>query len=92
MNPSQLVDVIFKVSNSREQQQKQGDTKWNATFLLATLKVSNLKKGSHVAQWYKESVCQCRRYKGLEFDPWVRKIPLEEKMTTYSSILACRIP
>ena len=51
MNPSQLVDVIFKVSNSREQQQKQGDTKWNATFLLAALKVSNLKKGSQVAQW-----------------------------------------
>ena len=50
MNPSQLVDVIFKVSNSRQQQQKQGDTKWNATFLLATLKVSNLKKGSRVAQ------------------------------------------
>ena len=25
------------------------------------------------------------------FDPWVRKIPLEEGMTTHSSILAWRI-
>ena len=49
MNPSQSVDVIFKVFNSREQQ-KQGDAKWNATFLLAALKVSNLKEGSQVAQ------------------------------------------
>ena len=23
----------------------------------------------------KESACQCRRPKGLRFDPWVRKIP-----------------
>ena len=28
----------------------------------------------------------------LEFNPWVRKIPLEEGMATYSSILAWRIP
>ena len=27
-----------------------------------------------------------------EFDPWVRKIPLEESMATHSSILAWRIP
>ena len=26
------------------------------------------------------------------FDPWVRKIPWREDMTTYSSILAWRIP
>ena len=23
----------------------------------------------------KEPTCQCRRYKKLKFDPWVRKIP-----------------
>jgi len=23
----------------------------------------------------KEPTCQCRRHKGCEFDPWVRKIP-----------------
>ena len=28
----------------------------------------------------------------LGFDPWVRKIPLEEGMATHSSILAWRIP
>ena len=27
-----------------------------------------------------------------EFDPWVRKIPLEEGMAIHSSILAWRIP
>ena len=26
------------------------------------------------------------------FDPWVRKIPLEEGMATHSSLLAWRIP
>jgi len=37
----------------------------------------------------KESICQCRRRK---FNPWVRKIPLEEEMATHSSILAWKIP
>ena len=36
----------------------------------------------------KESTCQYRR---RGFDPWVRKIPLEEGMATPSSILAWRI-
>ena len=27
-----------------------------------------------------------------EFDPWVRKTPLEKEMATHSSILAWRIP
>ena len=40
----------------------------------------------------KELACQFRRYKRHGFDPWVRKIPLEEGMTTHSSILAWRIP
>ena len=39
----------------------------------------------------KESTCHCRRPKNCEFDPWVRKIPLEEEMATRSSILAWRI-
>ena len=37
----------------------------------------------------KESACQCRR---CEFDPWVRKIPLEKEMATHSSIIAWKIP
>ena len=31
----------------------------------------------------KEPACQCSRYKRLRFNPWVRKIPLEEGMTTH---------
>ena len=40
----------------------------------------------------KEPACQCRRQKRHRFDPWVRKIALEEDMATHSSILAWRIP
>ena len=36
----------------------------------------------------KESACQCRRQRRRGFDPWVRKIPLEEKLATHSSVLA----
>ena len=40
----------------------------------------------------KKPICQCRRPKRHRFDPWVRKIPLEEGITTHPSILALRIP
>ena len=40
----------------------------------------------------KELTCQCRRRKRREFDPWVGKIPLEEGMATYCSVLAWKIP
>ena len=40
----------------------------------------------------KEPACQCKKYKRLGFDPWVRDDPLEEGMATHSSILALRIP
>ena len=40
----------------------------------------------------KEPTCQCRRHKRQGFDPWVRKILLEEEMAIHSSILAWRIP
>ena len=40
----------------------------------------------------KEPSCQYRRHKRLGFDPWVRKIPLEENMATKSSNVAGRIP
>ena len=30
----------------------------------------------------KEPTCQCRRHKRPGFDPWVRKIPLEQEMAT----------
>ena len=40
----------------------------------------------------KYPACQCRRRKRRRFNPWARKIPLEEDMATHSSILAWRIP
>ena len=40
----------------------------------------------------KEPACQSRRRKRGRFDPWVRKITLEEGMATQTSILAWRIP
>ena len=40
----------------------------------------------------KEPTCQCKRRKRYGFNPWVGKIPLEEGMATYPSILAWRIP
>ena len=43
----------------------------------------------------KELACQCRRYNGHGFDPWVWSLgqedPLKE-MTTHSNILAWKIP
>ena len=35
---------------------------------------------------------QYRSHRGRGFSPWVRKIPLEEGMATYVSILAWSIP
>ena len=40
----------------------------------------------------KEPACQSRRCRRHGFDPWARKTPLEENMTTHSTILAWRIP
>ena len=40
----------------------------------------------------KKSACQCRRWKRPRFDPWARKMPMEEGMATHSSISAWRIP
>ena len=37
----------------------------------------------------KEFACQCRR---PEFQPWIRKILLEEEMATCSNLLAQKIP
>ena len=51
MNTSQLVDVVCRLFNNREQWQKQGDAKQNSAFLVAALKVSNLKEGSQEVQW-----------------------------------------
>ena len=44
-------------------------------------------------QGYSDGSCsrvslQLRRHRSHRFDPWVRKIPLEEEMATHSSILA----
>ena len=40
----------------------------------------------------KEPTCQCRRQRRCGFDPWIRKIPLEEELLTHSIILAWKIP
>ena len=40
----------------------------------------------------KELACQFRICKRHRFDPWIRKILLEEGTATHSSILAWRIP
>ena len=39
----------------------------------------------------KQTACQCSRHKRGGFNPWVRKIPLEEGMATNSSLLAWRV-
>ena len=46
---------------------------------------------SQVALVVKNPLANARRRKRYGFDPWVGKIPLEEGMTTHSSILAWRI-
>ena len=42
----------------------------------------------HLPRWQsgQESTCQCRRHGRHGLDLWVRKIPLEKEMATYSSI------
>ena len=40
----------------------------------------------------KESTCHCRRCRRYGFDSWAGKIPLEEEMTTHSSIITWKIP
>ena len=50
-----------------------------------------LNKLIHGLPWWlngKESTCQPRR---CSFNPWVRKTPLEKKVTTHSTILAWSI-
>ena len=40
----------------------------------------------------KEPACQFRRNRRHRFDAWVGKIPWEEEMATYSSVLAWKTP
>ena len=44
--------------------------------------------GSSVVKNMPASAGECRRHKRCRFNPWVRKIPLEQERTTHSSILA----
>lgn len=39
-----------------------------------------------------KSACNARDTRDIGFDPWVRKNPLEEEMTTHFSFLAWKIP
>ena len=71
------------------------ETWWNAVALLwkrneiLRLLVSGHMVSSLMAQWGKESACQCKR---CRFDPLVREDPLEKGMATHSSVLDWRIP
>ena len=47
---------------------------------------------SHMALVVKNPPTNAGEVKRYRFDPWVRKIPLEEGMATHSSVLAWRIP
>ena len=40
----------------------------------------------------KESICQRGRHERHGLNPWVSKTPLEEEMTTHSTILVWKIP
>ena len=51
---------------------------------FSTKEMNNI---SLVAQMVKNPLAMCR----LRFDPWVKKIPLEKEMATYSTILAWKI-
>ena len=60
MNPSQLVDVAFKVFNNRERQKRE-DARRNATFLAAALdswKASNWKRGKPLLR--REQCAYCK--------------------------------
>ena len=50
-----------------------------------------LKRGLRGGANGREPACQCRRHK-MHVRSLGREDPLEEGMTTYSSILACKIP
>ena len=54
--------------------------------------IEEVNNASQVAGSGKELACQCRRHKKCRFNPWVRKIPLEEEMATDYSILGWDIP
>ena len=45
-----------------------------------------------MAQWVKNSPANAGDTGDNGFDPWVRKIPLEEEMVTHCSTLAWEIP
>ena len=58
---SQLVDVAFKVFNSREQWQNKEDEKWNAPFLEASQdswKLNNTQRGKW--PWGREQGAYCK--------------------------------
>ena len=61
-------------------------------FLCYSLKVIASSKASLVAQTVVQTTKSPPLMQDTWFDPWVRKIPLEKGMATYSSILARRIP
>ena len=88
MNTSQLVDVVCRLFNNREQWQKQGDVKQNAIFLVAALESSNLPGGS-VVKNPPINVGDLQETRVLSLG---QEDPLEEEMATHSNILAWKIP
>ena len=60
--------------------------------LVRELKANCQDRGFPGGAGGKESVCQCKRHKGLGINPWVGKIPWRRGMATHSSVLVWRIP
>ena len=80
----------YKISAGRKQIHKK---KKNPSFQFKQYLVHNMYSMGFLGDASgKKPTCQCRRHKRHRFNPWVRKIPLEEDMETHSSILAWRTP
>ena len=77
--------------------ESQGQEAWWAAIYGVAQSRTRLKQRSRARMGFpggasgKEPAGQCRGWTRCGFDPWVGKIPLEEDMTTYFSMLAWRI-
>ena len=79
------IQSIFQMCNSLQSiLQSVNDDGFSPLKSFSTKEMNNI---SLVAQMVKNPLAMCR----LRFDPWVKKIPLEKEMATYSTILAWKI-
>ena len=100
---SQLGGALWPSSKDLGLRRSQGFPSWSGEEPLSIDSEDTTHTGKAVlyilldsmTRWWcsgKESTCQRRKGQSCRFDPWVRKIPLEWKMATQSSILAWRVP